>query len=90
MLNKMEETLSDKIPSSIYTKQVGESKEDRTQRIRKAEFDYYKKVYVGLEFEEYNDIVELRNAIFHDGFYLEDRADKVRNIFHKLHLSGAK
>lgn len=90
MLNKMEEALSDKIPSSIYTKQVGESKEDRTQRIRKAEFDYYKKVYVGLEFEEYNDIVELRNAIFHDGFYLEDRADKVRNIFHKLHLSGAK
>ena len=80
-LNKMEEALSVKIPSSIYAAQEGESKDARTQRIRREEFEHYRGKFVRLEFEEYNEIVELRNAIFHDGFYLKEMAERVRKIF---------
>lgn len=44
--------------------------------------EYYSRLYKNLSFEEYNEIVSLRNAIFHDGFVLKE--EKAKQILKKI------
>ncbi len=61
------------IPQERYDIKA-EDQAEKSAAIRRMEFEFYRKKYPKLTFEEYNTLADVRNQVFHRGFRLETGA----------------